>query len=348
MHERKILDEIKKIGKPITIEKYIDLCLYGKNGYYKKSNILGKKGDFTTAPEISQLFGEIIGLFILDKWNNSIKQEFNLIELGPGNGTLILDILRITKKFINFNQSLKIHLIEKNKNLKKKQKELLSNIDLNNKIKWSENFNLLSTKPTIILANEFFDCLPIRQFYKNNSQWYEKMIKFKQNDKALKYENKLINNKKILHILKKNNPKDIFELSISREKYFTKMCTHISNVGGFIFIVDYGYLEEPSNFTLQSMQNNKKTNILDNIGFQDITSLVDFNKFLFIAKKKGLKINTFCSQRDFLIKYGIFERAKKISINASQRQKNIINQGLERVIDINRMGSSFKVLIISK
>ena len=348
MYEIKIINEIKKFGKPITVEDYIKLCLYGPNGYYKKSKVLGREGDFTTAPEISQLFGEIIGLFILNEWNTCIKKKFNLIELGPGSGTLILDILRITKKFDNFQKSMQLNLIDKNISLKKRQKTLLSKISLSNKIKWSENFKAFDNKPSIIIANEFFDCFPIRQFHKNNDKWYEKMIKYNNYDKALSHHNKLIINKKTLELLKKNDAKDILELSDSREKYFIKICKHISSVGGFILIIDYGYLHRKNNFTLQSVYNNQKSNILENTGHQDITSLVDFKKFISIAEEKKLKIKLFSSQRDFLIKYGIFERAKKVLIDSSLEQKKIINEGLERILNKNSMGSIFKVLIISK
>ena len=114
MDNSKILDEIIKYEKNISIEKYIDICLYSKNGYYKNLDVIGRKGDFITSSEISQLFGEIIGLFILDYWQTKINKPFNLIELGPGSGTLISDILRVTKKFKNFNESAEVNLVESN------------------------------------------------------------------------------------------------------------------------------------------------------------------------------------------------------------------------------------------
>ena len=126
MTESNILKKIISYNKPISLEKYIHLCLFGTDGYYKNSNVIGKFGDFITAPEISQLFGEIIGLFIVDLWQNNIKKSFNLIELGPGKGTLLLDILNITNKYKIFQQSLNIHLIEKNIKLIKIQKNNLS------------------------------------------------------------------------------------------------------------------------------------------------------------------------------------------------------------------------------
>ena len=119
----KIIDEIQKKNKGISLDKFIDICLFDKEGYYKIANPLGKSGDFTTSPEISQLFGEILGLYIYCLWQDKYKGELNLIELGPGNGTLLVDILRITKPFFNFHNFLNIHLIEKNNHLIHKQKK---------------------------------------------------------------------------------------------------------------------------------------------------------------------------------------------------------------------------------
>ena len=174
MIKKEVINYIKKKDRPISIEKYIDLCLYSKDGYYKNSNVIGRKGDFITSPEISQLFGEIIGLVIYSYWYNKIKKSFNLIELGPGRGTLLIDLLNITKKFTDFQDSLSIYLIEKNSKLAKEQKENVNKFIYKlKKIKQLNNFKLPSNKENIIYANEFFDCLPIRQFHKKNNRWFD-------------------------------------------------------------------------------------------------------------------------------------------------------------------------------
>jgi SAM-dependent MidA family methyltransferase len=115
-----------------------------------------------------------------------------------------------------------------------------------------------------------------------------------------------------------------------------------------IILIDYGYFNQPKYFTLQSLYNNKQSNILDNAGSQDITSLVNFKKLIFIAKSKKLKINIFCTQREFFSQYGIKELAKKINLNSSKDQKKIINEGVDRIINNKKMGSLFKVLVVSK
>lgn len=184
MIKNKIIDEIQKESRGISLEKFIDICLFDNEGYYETSNPLGKSGDFITSPEISQLFGEILGLYIYCLWRDKYKEKFNLIELGPGNGTLLIDILRITKNFADFHNFLNIHLIEKNKYLINKQKQNLRLKEFENiNLKWHDDFINIECRPSIIFANEFFDCLPIRQFIKKNNNWYEKIVNFNQKDK---------------------------------------------------------------------------------------------------------------------------------------------------------------------
>jgi len=349
MHKNIILEKIIKIRKPITIEKFTNLCLYSKNGYYKNTDVIGQSGDFITAPEISQLFGEIIGLYIFDFWKNKINEPFDLIELGPGKGTLLIDILRINYNFNKFKENINIKLIEKNINLILMQKDKL----LKNKVKikktnWLNNFTSSGLKPTIVIANEFFDCFPIRQFIQKEKKWFEKMIYFNESEKQLKLKDVEIKNIQTREKIKLYTSSNILEISNSREKYFLRICRHIKKVGGMMMVIDYGYLEGIKNFSLQSLHNNRMSNVLENIGYQDITALVDFSSLINLANLCKLKIDIYTSQRDFFIKYGIKERAKKILSKSTNIEKKIINEGMDRIIDANNMGSIFKVLIISK
>ena len=349
MIDNKIIKKIIEFNQPITIEKYIELCLNDDFGYYSNSIAIGKKGDFITSPEISQLFGEILGLFIYFFWDKNIDKNFNLVELGPGRGTLLIDILNITKNYNKFFTSASLHLVEQNKLLITEQKKNLKKIKIYSKdIRWLKSFNISNKQPTIIFANEFFDCLPIRQFFKKNIDWYEKMIFFDKDNRCLQFINKKISDDLILSELSEFKKEETLEISNSRDKYFSKICKHINLVGGMIILIDYGYFDQPNYFTLQSLYNNKKSNILDNVGSQDITSLVDFKKLIFIAKSNKLNVDTFCTQREFFLQYGIEERAKIISLNTLKNQKKIINDGLDRIINNNRMGSLFKVLVVSK
>ena len=352
MHKNKIFEELvkKKVkSKIISIEKFTEACLYGKFGYYNNSNVIGKKGDFITSPEISQLFGDIIGLFILYHWKINLKKNFNFYELGPGKGTLLIDLLNITKKFNEFQKSMNIYLIEKNIKLIEVQKSNILSLNYKPKKNSSlKNFSKKNQYPNIIFANEFFDCFPVRQFFKKNQTWYEKMIEIKYNESLIKFKDVIINDKKTLKQLNQYKNFEVLEISNSRDKYFDKICKHISKLGGMIIVIDYGYRNHPGYFTLQSVYNNKRSNVLDNIGKQDITSLVDFNKLIDLGKKNSLKIEHFSSQREFLLNNGIKERENKILSIANNKQRIMIQKGVKRIIDKKDMGNLFKVLVLSK
>jgi len=349
MVKEKIIKKIIENNQPITIEEYIEFCLYDKQGYYKNNSILGKSGDFITAPEISQLFGEIIGLCIYSLWKKNIDKPFNLIELGPGKGTLLIDILNITKTFLKFQKSLNIKLIETNDDLIKQQKyNLNTNVLHTNNIKWIKDLTSLPSSPAIIYANEFLDCLPIRQFHHKNDTWVEKMVNFNKEDETFFTENKIIQDPATLSFLDKQNHNNILEISEQRDNYFHQICKYLRKFGGASLIIDYGYFDHPNNFTLQSISRHRQASIFDNPGRQDITSLVNFKRLIEISKQHKLNIYTFCSQKEFLLSHGIEIRKDAVLQKCNNKQKDIIEKGYERLIDGNNMGSLFKVLIVTR
>ncbi|QIT36543.1 class I SAM-dependent methyltransferase [Wolbachia endosymbiont of Brugia pahangi] len=176
-----IYELIDKSQGSISISDFMNAALYHKEyGYYMNKLPLGNGGDFITAPEISQLFGEIIAVWVMHTWKKLGKPpKFSLVELGPGRGTLIHDIIRVTKKYGSFFSSMAIHLVEISPTLQKIQKEKLKGLG----ISWHENIDSLPEQPTIFLANEFFDALPIDQFVYRNGKWHENRVT-KQNDGA--------------------------------------------------------------------------------------------------------------------------------------------------------------------
>ena len=174
------------------------------------------------------------------------------------------------------------------------------------------------------------------------------MIEFKSDTQALGFIDIKVKSSKKLSLINKYNKKNILEISQSRERYFLKICKHIKNFGGAMLAIDYGYYKETLNFTLQSINNNKKSNVLDNIGLQDITALVDFKRLIEIAEIEGLTVNIFSTQRDFLIKYGIYKRFQKICSSSSKNEQMNLESGLNRIINKDDMGLLFKLLVVSK
>ena len=352
--KKKLVTQILNKNKNINLEKYITTCLFDNLGYYNKSIPIGANGDFITAPEISQLFGEILGLFVYNIWNKNFRSEFNLIELGPGKGTLINDLLRITKSFKLFHNSMNIELIEINPYLKKIQKENLKKINISlKKINWRDDFHYINKYPSIIYANEFFDCLPIRQFLIKDNVWCEKKISYNKQDQRFYFIDSNIKNKFLIKKLDnyaskfQYNENEILEMSPQREKYFEKLCKFIKKNSGIIIVFDYGYYYPIKRSTLQSIINQNYAHILDNPGKQDITSWINFLTFREIAEKNSLKVYNYKYQKDFLTSNGIEERKNKLLSKSNNIQKKEILSGHGRLISDNQMGKHFKCFIAS-
>ena len=340
-----IISEINKKGR-IDISEFINLSQYGNNGYYIKQNPIGSSNDFITAPEISQMFGEIIGLFILNYWVNKINHSYNLVELGPGKGTLISDTLRVGAINKNYLESTNLTLIERNEQLIKLQKKCLKNIGFN-KVCWLDEFEIHKNNiPSIIYSNEFFDCFPVRQFYKKD-KWFEKFIKYNTSDNFFNFITDEVNDKKILKNLEQFSEIKVAEISISRKIYFDKICKFIKENKGVFITIDYGYKKPPNHLTLQTIYNHKKTHLFENIGNQDITAHVNFDELITIANNNNLNLEIYCSQKDFLISCGIEQRKEKLKSNKIQKDIKNLDLEFDRLTSKYKMGEIFKVLVVS-
>ncbi len=337
-----IINKINEKGI-IDVGEFIQICQFENDGYYLKKNPIGKNNDFITAPEISQMYGEILTIFLINYWEEKIKTKFNLIELGPGKGTLLKDLLRTASNNQKFLNAANITLIEKNSYLIKLQKHTLKH----KKIKWIKEFNIPNSNiPSIIYSNEFFDCFPVRQFYKKNN-WYEKLIQYNNSENKFKFISKKVKNNRILKTLQKFNDVKVAEISESRKKYFNLICKFIKKNRGLFVTIDYGYKNLPNHLSLQTIYNHKNTHLFENIGNQDITSHVDFDELISLAKKNNLKVDLYCTQQDFLINYGIKERKNNLQKNKSEATIKNINLDYERLVGKSQMGEIFKVLVIS-
>ena len=336
--------KIKKSGE-IPLDKFIDLSLYNKKiGYYMKKNPFGKKGDFITAPNISRLFSEMIAIWIISFWKNlGSPRNFNLIELGAGNGEMMKVLLESFQNFPSFLESCNIIIHEKSPILMRIQKEKLSK----SKINWVSQINKIKKNPSIFIANEFFDAMPIKQFRKQRNIWYEKFVNFENYSKASFIEKKT-DIKKIEKRLnfKISQNQNFIEYSEFGFDYLKNISNMIKKNTGGLLIIDYGYLEKKMKNTLQAVSNHKFANILDNIGGVDITHNINFELFKKFTQKLGGLDNNLNTQKNFLIKMGIKERAEILSRNKNFSKKADIFYRLNRLIDEKQMGTLFKVMFI--
>ena len=309
-----------------------------------KKNSFGKEGDFITAPNISRLFSEMIAIWILSFWQSlGSPKKFNLIELGAGNGEMMKVIIESFQNFPIFLKSCNFIIHEKSPSLIKVQKKKL----YKSKITWLSEIKRLKKIPTIFIANEFFDSLAIKQFRKKENLWFEKFVSLKNNNKPFfiekKFNMKKFEKKINFKISKNQNFIEYSEIGIN---YLKKITEIIKKNSGGILVVDYGYSEKKMKNTLQAISKHRFSNILENIGNSDITHNINFNLFQKIIKQLGGLNDNLTTQKEFLIKMGIKQRAEIISKNQNFLKKADIYYRLKRLIDDKQMGNLFKVMLI--
>jgi NADH dehydrogenase [ubiquinone] 1 alpha subcomplex assembly factor 7 len=330
----------------VTLDKFIEEALYNKkHGYYMKKNPFGKSGDFITAPNISMLFSEMIAIWLISFWEKLDRpKQFNLIELGAGNGEMMKILIRTFNKFPIFKKSCKINILEKSKLLQKTQKTNIKN----KKIRWLNNLNELNNLPCIFIANEFFDALPIKQFLKKEKKWYERHVNFTNNKKLefLDVPFDMLKFEKEIKFKISYNQKFI-EYSPLATKYLKTIIKKIKLSNGGILIIDYAYLDREMKDTLQAVSKHKYCDVLKSFRNADITYNLSFNLINKIINKLGPCSSLSTTQKKFLSKLGILKRAEILSKNMPFNEKADIYFRIKRLIDENQMGHLFKVMFIT-
>jgi NADH dehydrogenase [ubiquinone] 1 alpha subcomplex assembly factor 7 len=330
----------------LSLDRFIEESLYNKKiGYYMKKNPFGKKGDFITAPNISILFSEMIAIWIISFWEDlKCPKKFNLVELGAGNGEMMRVLISTFNRFPVFKNSCDINILEKSKLLTQLQKE---NIKDKN-IKWLKNLNELNNFPSIFIANEFFDALPIKQFIKKQNRWHERYVKF-INTKNPEYLDIPFDMKKFEKKikLKISYRQKFIEYSPLVMKYLKDITNKIKSNNGGILIIDYGYINKEMKNTIQAVSKHKYSKVLGVFGKSDITYHLNFNLLSKIIKKLGSFSYLINNQKEFLTKLGILQRAEILTKNMPFSKKADIYFRVKRLIDVNHMGNLFKVIFIT-
>ena len=322
---------------PISIASFMEISLSDKKyGYYRKKMPLGSKGDFITSPDISQIFGEIIGVWILDLWIKLGKpKETQIVDLGGGRGTLLSDIKRVLG-----NKISSYIFIDINVELIKLQKKAVKDAIHFEKIEDIPN------KPTIFIGNEFLDTFPINQFVLSDKYFKEVCVNYK--NKKLIFSHQRTNlsrtlDKKTLNQIKVN---DILEINFESRKFIEKLSRFIKeNNGGAIFF-DYGYTFNHGD-TFQAVKDSKFVNPLDDPGNADLTAHVDFNDLYHQAKNSLVSVWGPDTQGTFLKKMGAIERLNALESISDDKTKQELRNGLDRLINTDEMGELFKVLAIT-
>ncbi|OQW56039.1 MAG: methyltransferase [Proteobacteria bacterium SG_bin9] len=339
---------IKKTGS-MPVWRYMELCLtHPKHGYYVSRDPLGREGDFITSPEVSQMFGELIGLWAAAAWNAmGTPMQVNLIELGPGNGTMMSDALRAIRVLPPFFEAADIHLVEINPVLREKQKKALAN---RKGATWHNRFETVPKGPAIIFANEYFDVLPIHQMVRKPTGWHERTVELDANGKLIygAMPEPTPQFEVLLPPLVRAAPEGaVFEWRPDTE--IMKLGRRLRSQGGVALIIDYGHVRSDAGDTFQAIARHSFTDPLKAPGTADVTAHVDFQALMRAAEDMGVRTHGPIEQGSFLKRLGIETRAVSLMGKSPPDVSASIASALKRLTEGGRggMGSLFKVMAIS-
>ena len=341
--EIEIISEIKANG-PIGIDRFMALALgHPRHGYYMTRDPFGMGGDFITAPEISQIFGELLGLVAAMTWQAMGEPSaVCLVELGPGRGTLMADALRAAKALPGFTSCLEVHFVEMSPVLQRAQAEALK--DSGRHPIWHASIDTLpSDRPLIILANEFFDAIPIRQFQKYKGDWRERLVGIgAEGNLALGLD------PQIAESLTFEAPDEsVFEMSPISLDIMRRLAERLVAQRGMLLAIDYGYAKFAYGDSLQAVRRHKFTPVLDNPGEADITAHVDFSSLGIAAKRGGATVHPLLTQATLMERLGIRHRAEILKKKADDPAS--IDAAVERLAGTGTqsMGLLVKALAVT-
>ena len=340
--KRKLLDLIEAQG-PLTVAQYMAIALGDpEHGYYMRRDPFGR--DFITAPEVSQIFGELIGLFFVQAWEDRRRPKtFQFVELGPGRGTLMADMMCAAKKLRpQFVESARITLVETSPALREKQEATLSPLHVN----WASRFEDVSSDgPLFLIANEFFDALPIHQFVKSERGWHERMVTSDGENLRFALTPDTVPPSVVPASVRDAAPGSVIEVNPGATELVGRIAGRIAEKGGVALIVDYGHTTTAVGDTLQAVKQNGFADPLAEPGEADITAHVDFQA-LAIAAGEGEALTPIIPvQGEFLEALGIHARANRLKRD-NPKKIHEIDSAVDRLTNPKQMGTMFKALAI--
>jgi NADH dehydrogenase [ubiquinone] 1 alpha subcomplex assembly factor 7 len=331
----------------IPVARFMELCLTNPEyGYYVTHDPFGESGDFTTAPEISQMFGELVGLWSAGVWREMGSPDLlRLVELGPGRGTMMLDALRALRVAPEFLDVIVVHMVEISPALEQRQRQALSDID--NNVAWHRSLDEVPEGPTIILANEFFDALPVNQAVMCADGWHERVIKVDENDNlrfSIAAEPIPLFDQFLPSNLRRAKIGEIFEWRPDRAAM--DLGRRVMRSRGAALVIDYGHVESGIGDTLQSVRAHGFTDPLASPGLVDLTAHVDFQSLAHAAERMGVRVHGPIEQATFLNRLGIRARAAALKSGLSSDKAAEIDAALARLTDRSPtgMGQLFKAV----
>ncbi|MGV3491779.1 MAG: class I SAM-dependent methyltransferase [Devosia sp.] len=327
-------------GGPMSVATYMSLALtHPRSGYYTGKDPLGARGDFITAPEISQIFGELVGFYLVNIWQQMDEpRSFTLLELGPGRGTLMQDALRVAGKAERFLDACHLQLFETNPALKAQQAERLGKYNPY----WPSDIESVAEDPLLVVANEFFDAMPIRQFVKGTDAWHERQVGLRDGKRTFGLSPTPIPETSMPEEVRGAAPGEIYEVSLASAEILQQLGSRIRDQRGAFLAIDYGYDGIRTGETLQAVRSHAYVDPLEAPGEVDLSAHVSFGALRIIADELGLTVEKLSTQRDFLGGLGIVERASALA-RANPARMDEIGAALKRLTAPEEMGTLFKV-----
>ena len=330
---------------PLSIERWMQLCLqHPVHGYYTTREAIGRAGDFITAPEIDQMFGELLGLWAAQVWLDiGAPAPIRLVELGPGRGTLMADALRATRVVPGFHSAIHVDLVETSPRLEAAQRAALSGVVLS--VVWHRTIADVPEGPALILANEFFDALPVRQYVRGPRGWHERVVGLDTDDR-LAFG---VAGEAVEIATEAGTPGQVLEVGHAALRVMAALAARVAEQGGALLVCDYGHAASSLGETLQAVRGHAYADPLADPGEADLTAHVDFAALARVAEAAGAQAHGPVLQGAFLDKLGIVARAAALRRNADARQVAAIDAALHRLTSPeSSMATLFKVLAVTQ
>ncbi|MBI1392251.1 MAG: class I SAM-dependent methyltransferase [Alphaproteobacteria bacterium] len=332
---------------PITVADYMSDALFHPNdGYYTSQSPIGARGDFTTAPEVSQIFGELIGLWLVQSWMEIGEPDyFTLVELGPGRGVMMQDILRAAAVRPKFLKAARVQLVETSGRLRHEQQKRLKGAPAS--IEWKDSFNETADGPILIVANELFDCLPIRQFVMTERGWRERMVNVADDSEQLIFTTAFAPPLDLDDAPAAAAPGEVYEISEAGDALIEDISARLARNKGRALIIDYGHVGEGLGDTLQAIRGHGRWRPLDAPGHADITAHVNFRRLVRRAFDAGAAAYGPVSQSALLDRLGLALRVERLCAGKSQPEIDEIHAGAFRIAAASEMGELFRAIAVS-
>ncbi|WP_454915722.1 class I SAM-dependent methyltransferase [Xanthobacter sediminis] len=330
---------------PLPVSRYMALCLgHPRHGYYMTRDPLGTRGDFTTAPEISQMFGELLGLWAVAVWQQmGAPAAFLLVELGPGRGTLMADALRAALLAPAFGAAARVHLVETSPVLREAQRRALAGTD----VAWHHRIEELPPGPAVVLANEFFDALPVDQYVRAADGWHERRVGL-DGEGRLAFGLDPSPSPLAAAFAPRGAPPEGAVLERMESGPALALARRLAAEGGAALVVDYGHAGGFGD-TLQAVSRHTFADPLEAPGAADLTAHVDFSALARMAQSQGTAAFGPLSQSEFLLRLGLAERAERLMAQAGPEGEDAIATAALRLAGTQegQMGALFKVLALA-